>query len=371
MRIHDLRSAIDGGEKVVSARLDDFLLWYRMPSDCSTGNLADAFVAAGLMVAMKRGEDIYVDEQWPVSSRLLHGLSEVQNIYSLWFEDFTKISVHASTTESKSEKRGCASFFSGGVDSLFTFYTRLPMLSHAIFLGGIDMQLENTQLYEETLEKNTTFCSRHGVTLIPVTTNIRQLCHPAGISWGNRFSGPGLASIALLLNFPYTLVPASQSYTSLYPDGTSPLTDHLFSSEATSIYYDGGFARPHKIQFLGAYPEALELLRVCWQDNGYNCGECEKCLRTRLILKILGLKSPTLADLSDLRVLGDWRIESDAQKVIMKSILSYVDRQKQADIYRFLRRIQRREHLKRSLADLDRNLLGGAMKRTFKAIKGA
>ena len=45
-----------------------------------------------------------------------------------------------------------------------------------------------------------------------------------------------------------------------------------------------------KLRVIIQYPEAFSRLRVCWQNTGnYNCGVCEKCVRTMLALRALGV----------------------------------------------------------------------------------
>lgn len=373
MKIHKIRTIINGNEKTVSGLIDDFELWYRLPVSFGSDDFADPFLAAALPVAMIKGENIVMEDERPVSYKLLQGICRLQDIYSAWYSFLNKVEIKANVVShhEKVSQPGLASFFSGGVDSLYTFYSRQNDITHLIFLGGIDMQLSNQALYSEVLQRNTEFSQRHNKKLVPLVTNLRQFCHPNSLSWGSHYSGAGLSSIALLLGFPYTLIPSSQAYTSLYPEGTSPVLDHLYSNEATTIYYDGGLTRPEKIAYLGQYPESLEIMRVCWQDNGYNCGRCEKCLRTMLILKILDLRASTLPQMSDITMMKNWRIESDAQKMIFVNLVRAAKKSNHQDIYRYLLKIQRRESLKRWLATKDRELFSGAMKNLLFKFKSA
>lgn len=46
-----------------------------------------------------------------------------------------------------------------------------------------------------------------------------------------------------------------------------------------------------KLRVLVQYPEALARLRVCWENpSSYNCGQCEKCVRTMLGLRAFGIE---------------------------------------------------------------------------------
>jgi hypothetical protein len=79
------------------------------------------------------------------------------------------------------------------------------------------------------------------------------------------------------------------------PWGSNPVTDHLLSSKTFQIIHDGAaFSRLQKVQQIANWPEALRGLRVCWQgqQKDRNCGRCEKCIRTILNFRVLGLGLP-------------------------------------------------------------------------------
>jgi hypothetical protein len=69
------------------------------------------------------------------------------------------------------------------------------------------------------------------------------------------------------------------------------------------VHHGRGALRWQKLERLAQEPGALGILRVCWQDKGFNCGRCEKCLRTMVLLRILGLDSPNFPVLDDLRAI--------------------------------------------------------------------
>lgn len=73
----------------------------------------------------------------------------------------------------------------------------------------------------------------------------------------------------------------------LYPYGMHPDLDPLWSTDRLAVEHVGADAtRLKKISFIAKYPIVLNTLRVCWRNpkNKYNCGECEKCLRTMVAL---------------------------------------------------------------------------------------
>jgi len=85
----------------------------------------------------------------------------------------------------------------------------------------------------------------------------------------------------------------------MFPSGSHPLLDPLWSTESVGIVNDGAEAtRIQKIQWQIARSDvALRHLRVCWenQDSDYNCGRCEKCIRTMVNLEIAGVLKQCLS----------------------------------------------------------------------------
>ncbi|OMH38060.1 hypothetical protein [Motiliproteus sp. MSK22-1] len=369
MHISSIQTETQDETTTISASIDDFELWFQVPRPFGRADVADPFVAAALLPAMKRGENIVVDPAIKLSYTLFQGIKQLQDIYQAWWPKLQKINIEATIAPSPVQHQSYASFFSGGVDSLYSFYTHQKEIDYLIFLHGVDIQLDNHNLREEVSKRNQVFANQHGAQLVEVTTNIRYFAHHCGYSWSHHFCGAGLGSIALLLGFRHTLIPASQPFVNLYPDGSTPVADHLFSSEATQIYYDGGLIRHEKIQYLATQPEAMALLRVCWQDNGYNCGHCEKCLRTMLILRIFDITCPSLPRLQNLSDLKDWRISDEGEAYIFKNLLRAAKAADNREIYNFLRLIDLRERLKRGIVALDKQLFLGKLKSVFTAIK--
>jgi hypothetical protein len=78
------------------------------------------------------------------------------------------------------------------------------------------------------------------------------------------------------------------------PYGTHPLLDQHFSSTELLIHHDGvELSRFDKTRLIADWDLALNNLRVCnqykkYRHDKFNCGRCEKCLRTKLALLALG-----------------------------------------------------------------------------------
>ena len=185
---------------------------------------------------------------------------------------------------------GVGCFFSGGVDSFYTLLKRRAEITHLIFAHGFDILLEDVER-RRALESVRAVADELDKPLIEVHTNLASLAHETGVGW-KLYHGAGLAAVALLLQdrLGRVLVPASFSYPDLFPWSSHSLLDPLWSTEQTVIEYDGCEAtRVEKVAFVSEHPTAMKHLRVCLaRDTDYNCGCCEKCLRTVINLRAAG-----------------------------------------------------------------------------------
>jgi hypothetical protein len=366
MRIAEvaLTSLPDSDE--VSALLGDFRLAYRVTPGVVTAASADAFLAAALLPAMARGEPLDLDPSFTASPMLLEGLDRLQEIFCAWNPALRRVSVIARAASPRAARIGRAAFFSGGLDSLYTFLDGENELSHAIQIHGFDYGRDNRALAEEAERRNRHFVEGKGRRLVVVESNHRELYdrHQIDVT---AYHGGLLASVGLALGFERIHIPASHTWTSLFPWGSHPVTDPLWSTETVRIVHDGIAGRPAKLRRVGQDPAALALLRVCFQ--AYNCGTCEKCLRTRFALRALGLRSPALAPLDSTWPICLLRLDTLRFRLHWEEnyalALEVGDRALARAVAVCLARADARHLVRR----LDRLLLGGRARRLWRAAK--
>jgi hypothetical protein len=126
----------------------------------------------------------------------------------------------------------------------------------------------------------------------------------------------------------------------------------MYSTRNMRLVNDGGIPRLDKLRTIAHDPDALDLLRVCWHDSGYNCGTCEKCLRTRTGLTLLGVRSPTLEPIEDWGVLRSVRLWRDQTVEFWRELGQLARERGNAAAAREIRRIVRHRHLRSTLSDL-------------------
>jgi len=250
---------------------------------------------------MKLGSDIIIDEDIPVSTELIENL---QIIFSSWTDylghklSIIKI-IGGKKTKTLEEWDKTILFFSGGIDGTYTYLKHAQEIDYVLFAKGIDMQLSSDELYNQALSSNRDYLKKEGKEIIPFETNVRFLGHEYGIGWSTCFGG-GLASIALAAGVKKCFIASGLTYANMHPEGSNFITDHLWSNGFTKIVHDGSEStRINKLKFISEDSNVLDILRVCWHDNGYNCGNCEKCLRTMAAIRSLKLEVPTFPTLTD------------------------------------------------------------------------
>lgn len=250
------------------------------------------WLAPSTVIAMKTGASVRIAS---VDGAALENAEKAQAVLAAWFGDLRPVHVHAAATGPRPAGVGVGCFFSGGVDSFFSALRHSKDITHLIFVRGFDIDFMDDDLGERAAAATRAAATAMGKEFVEVRTDIRQMSDPRA-SWGTQFHGAALAMVGLALapHLSRVIVPASYHKDDLYPWGSHPALDKLWSSSSVTFDHDGTDAtRPEKVAFIARYQVALDHLRVCWinRDGAYNCGRCEKCLRTMINLQSLGALS--------------------------------------------------------------------------------
>jgi len=292
--------------KLQSAGSDQFRVWYRFPEEFSPPvTVGDAMLAAFVVPCMLEKEDITVDDV--VSKELLGNLPVFQKTISKWFPVLSPVSITVSGTHQKlpvntSEKQ-VACFFSGGVDSWYTFLKNKDEISHIICVNGLDIR-ENDPLWESTKKLVSDVAKEYGKQFVPVETNARFFVDPRRKTWGGDFTGSPyrnsvltlggeLAAVGMCLqhNISQVFIASSVDSSKEIYFGTHPLLDPLWSTENV-LFVEDGFecSRLEKVKALMDESFVLSHLRVCGRNfkGIVNCYACEKCVRMMMSLRVLG-----------------------------------------------------------------------------------
>jgi hypothetical protein len=277
-----------------------FTLWYRFPArylpylDVNNG---DPFLAALLFPAMRLDERLHISV--PISPRLLQAVPEIQSIYTCFDPATTRIPLEVTARETLAPGASDAAvglFFSLGVDSFYSLLKNRrdhprddQSVTHLISLHGIDVMHHgwDERFPPALLDNMRRVEAETGTTLVPVVTNVRR--YGARMAPWTMLHGGALASVALALQgfLGRVSIAASTTYDMLFPWGTHPLLDPLWSTERLTVVHDGCETDSiDKTHIIAHSPLVLDTLRPCpgYGDGTYNCGQCRKCMRTMVDL---------------------------------------------------------------------------------------
>ena len=281
-------------------------LWYRLPGvhqDCLSPN-QDPFAVATVLMAMKRARQLKI--HGTVAPSLLRNLEEFQAIWGSWLpQRLTPVPMQADVEQELAVSppdRPAIATFSGGVDSCYTAFVhgqgragrRQESLQAGLLIHGLDIDLKQTAVFDQAVARSQRILDSLGLPLIAMTTNFRAALD---IDWQMGYA-TALASALMMLQgrFRVGLIPSSYSYSAQrFVAGSNPLSDRWLGSDGFAIVHDGAAnQRWQKISAIADWPEAMAHLRVCWEgpQTLYNCGRCEKCIRTILSLRLLGRELP-------------------------------------------------------------------------------
>ena len=244
---------------------------------------------------------------------------------------------------------GC--FLSGGVDSLALFHRNMTVypqnhrkrFKSAICAFGLDMgdpnQPAREDIYTQTIHLLKKLTSRYNCELIPVYTNARDL-EKNWLFYEQRQFGSLLTGIAHSLgNRLKNCAIALDNRIDFYcPHGSHPLLNKYFSSSYLEIEsVMDAYLRIEKYKFFKDVPEALNILRVCYNIQNVtsdliNCGHCAKCTRTKLELLINGIldraatfpdKDIPLDDVRKMKIRKYWHREFHGELITPLRELGY------------------------------------------------
>lgn len=291
----------------VETRVGERLLWYELDAkykDYLTLDRLDAFVAGLILFAMLNKEEIIVDG--PISNKLARNLKYYMHIMNIFYPCLHRVSLQTPNLDPLLHcPRGQAvgSSFTTGIDSFCTLWEQLkneenPMdrISHVInvYAGQRGWgALDERSLFRKKLEPVEEAAKRLNLELVMVDTNLDQFY---GFGHFVETFGSRIISCVLLLQklFSVFYMPSTFKYVDFIPQGSSPLADHLLSTEVLDVVHDGAqHSRIEKTKMISEWKITHSLLTVCNGNDleGHlNCSYCDKCVRTMITLDMLGVR---------------------------------------------------------------------------------
>lgn len=270
----------------------DFPLYFES-NGAALKDSPEALIAATLLPAMKKKAAVIQTNHQP-DPIFIQNLQKIQAIYQSWKPGYQSVEIHSNQPTIPSNKKGSrvGIFFSCGVDSSYALLKHLDQITDLIFIQGFDIPMESKDLLKKRSESIHKIASSLGKGVVEVRTNLRKFLEP-GIFWGLGH-GTALASVGHALSSEFQRLYIAPSYSSraLRTWGSHPHLDPLWSNEAIEfIHNEEELTRPFRVEKIAHNQTLLDNLYVCLHNNpsGLNCGKCEKCVRTMISLRAIGV----------------------------------------------------------------------------------
>jgi hypothetical protein len=241
---------------------------------------------------MALGEDVHIAGR--VSEPLLAKMEEIQRVAVQRHDglEHVRITSEEVAPAPRAEQPRVVSCFSAGVDAFYSVLDPSAKVDELLYVHGFEARVEDERLLALVLPQVRAAASELGKPLRLAETNWRSVIEPL-TSHGYFVSMPMLFAVAHLMgsNLARLVVPGTHDPFFASEDPSSvPSYVGLWGTEALEIVEHGHVPRLEKVRRLTESDVAMHHLRVCWNRTGlaYNCGQCGKCLRTRVHLQFAG-----------------------------------------------------------------------------------
>lgn len=274
----------------VSAQVGATEVWFES-DELPLAGASEAFASAFLIPAAACGRQLELEAA--VCPVWRSGAAELLPIVGGWWGYRSAIpSGGALSAIGRRDAQSVALCFSGGVDSFHTLLRRPGNLDLLVAGHGYDIPLADVGRMARFESSIREVAGAMGMRWCVVRSNIRE--HPdfSGVSW-ERTHGGALAALGHLLRDAVgrIVISSSAARRDAYPWGSHWETDPLFGSSRLVVEHFGeGARRAEKLAEIASEPLVRRHLRVCWRNDSeeVNCGRCEKCVRTQVVLAACG-----------------------------------------------------------------------------------
>ncbi len=404
MKIENLRSGKEGNRARVAATVawedcdrPTHEVYFETDESFSEGLSCNphAFLVGCVIPAMHYGEErVFVDAE--ICPELRDGLITAMSLLRHWYYDPGRplVRIEAGTrsdlpTPRTPERAGF--FFSGGIDSFATLRTNrlgFPLEHPGSIKDGLlvyGLELDDPESFKPVLDSLSGVAQAIGITLVPVYTNVYLNYRQEDAEnhfdfWRDEFEAAAFSAIAHAFSRRFSVISLASSFDipQLRPHGSHALLDPNYSSSDLRIRHDGiALSRFAKTKVVAEWDVALQHLRVCnrykrYQHGRLNCGECEKCVRTMLMLVAAGALDRTRAfptdDVSEGLVRTALRIRDSSYVHYYQEMIVPLAERGRHDLVRAVECKIAEYHRRQKLTDwnamlrgLDRQYLGGSI----------
>ncbi|MGD1953293.1 MAG: hypothetical protein ACFB14_27155 [Leptolyngbyaceae cyanobacterium] len=250
----------------VSVELNGHPIWFES-DDVILEPSIEAFASTLLLPSLHNRTQLKIDS--PVDAQWLENIRQLCQIYSQWWGYSATCPIEVTKTQVSKERPSSITgmCFTGGVDSFYSLLQYPEQIDQLVFAHGYDIPLNDLPRIEDYKKSLKEIAALTGKIAIIIRTNLRE--HPLfkTVSW-ERTHGAGLAALGLLLSrqMGSLVIPPSYASTRLYPWGSHPETDPLFSTARCQIrHHSTALGRLQRIQTIAGHDLVHKHLRVEWR----------------------------------------------------------------------------------------------------------
>ena len=291
-----------GGVSRVSANVGGEPLWFES-ADTKLRLSPEGFGSALLVPAMSHGRDLIFED--PLCPVWLANTRKLMELFSEWF-GWNPIKIESTSScrnppvsDLPGKRYLC---FSGGVDSFYSLLTYPEKIDALMMVHGYDIRLDDEDGARIAFEHVRQVAVEMNLDAVMVRTNYRE--HSvAGKKYKYAYGGALACAGHLLFCADELIISSGSQYDETPINGSHWMFDSLWSSKAVKITpYGAHLTRGSKLLKISENPVVRRHLHVCQENltgvfelsgKFMNCGRCQKCIRTLLVLHQAG-------DISDL-----------------------------------------------------------------------
>ena len=408
MIIEDFRKTVNGDRVRVSATL----IWEncdRLSEEVyfeTTTEYGDDFhlnpnswLLCSALAAMRYGEKrIKIDA--PISPEIKDGLINAMKCLINWHGGNRKVIPIEAPLQTEvlfaNKQPRAGALFSGGIDALamvrdnhLNFAPNHPrrIQDGILVYGVLEGESEPDSSFENVVNAVTTMAEDAGIKLIQVYTNayahFRDMDKDFSF-WRFEYHGSFLAAIAhaFVPRLSVASVASTYDFANLEPWGSHPLLDPLYGTTSLQVRHENAaLSRLEKTKLVGEWDVALKQLRVCnekesYKEGNYNCGNCEKCIRTMTAFLSLDLLDQIATfkekDVSQEKLLKTSYLSDSYEVNCYRELIEPLEKIGRNDLVEGIERIINRYYekdFKGTIKRLDRSLFQGNLTSIGKRIK--
>jgi hypothetical protein len=268
----------------------------------------NSFLIASVLTAWQAKER-RIQVEGALCPALVSNLQGVFMMLNAWYpQDFAtppQIEATRGLVAALPKGQGAISLMSGGIDSLCLLranHLHFPT-GHPNRIKAVVSVAQNAQPFPtcDAIHKKMAgrlaairpVAAEAAVAVIPAIANTWWL-NPDGYFYGQKAYSSQLSAVTSLFSQRFHRGYIASSYDAAFtgkPWGSHPQLDAYYSSAHFQMENSGTeMTRLRKVELVADWPVAFQHIRVCQNDNSAskNCGTCEKCIRTMLMLEGLG-----------------------------------------------------------------------------------